>query len=283
LRVGRFEESAQKYQQALELDPNHFNGLIGYARLCDRQNDYDRAVSLYRKAIAVDDSDGRAWNDLGLCHARHEKLDKSWQALQQAVQRAPQRTLYRNNIASVLLQLNRHEEAVEHLLAVHEPAVAYYNAAYLVHQRGDRQAARYYLAAALEQDPQCAPARQLLAQLEPARSTPAARAPGDTQASSARPAQRRVGDAQPTHATGLIAGHIDAGNVSPDHAQILQPRISWRMQSEGEEAPRPKRLPPLPEQEPRGRLAQMPDSGNALVVPDEEDRGNTPYLLPPVR
>ena len=50
---------------------NHVPTLISLARLYDRQDEFDKAEKLYRRAIEAEPDNAMAHNDLGLCLARH--------------------------------------------------------------------------------------------------------------------------------------------------------------------------------------------------------------------
>ena len=106
-------------------------------------------------------------NDLGLCYARSGQTDLALTALQKAVELNPNSTLYRNNMAAVLVEANRSAEAVPLLAQAYGTAVAYYNVGYLLHQRGADHAAVEHFVAALEANPSLTPARSMLNQLAP--------------------------------------------------------------------------------------------------------------------
>jgi Flp pilus assembly protein TadD len=80
-------------------------------------------------------------------------FDDSIAALERAVRLEPKEWLYRNNIAMVLVERGRVEEAVSHLQAVRGEAVACYNVAYILQKKGDLEAAKALFARALLKDP----------------------------------------------------------------------------------------------------------------------------------
>jgi tetratricopeptide (TPR) repeat protein len=108
------------------------------------------------------------YNDLGLCLARQNQLEESRTVLEQAIQLQPDRKLYRNNCAKLLVDLGRPEQAYNHLAAVHPPAEAQYNLGYLLSQKGDQAAAYAAFAKALELAPQMTEARQWMESLQAA-------------------------------------------------------------------------------------------------------------------
>ena len=106
-----------------------------------------------------------ALNDLGLCLARQGKLEASVQTIEQAVQLQPDKALYRNNAATVLVEMRQDQRALAHLAAVHGPADANYNFGQLLVQRGRPADATPYFEAAVAQNPQMQPAHVALAKL----------------------------------------------------------------------------------------------------------------------
>ena len=77
------------------------------------------------------------------------QMQNSLELLDKVVRMKPDKQLYRNNIAKVLIELNRYDTAVSHLSAVYEPAVANYNMAILLQERGRTPEALYFARAAL--------------------------------------------------------------------------------------------------------------------------------------
>ena len=88
---------------------------------------------------------------------------------------APKNPLYRNNIATVLVDQGRLREAFAHLKQAHGEAAAYYNMGYLLNKKGQTQAAMQHFALALKADPSMVAAQRWLEYLQ--RSTTQARLP----------------------------------------------------------------------------------------------------------
>jgi Flp pilus assembly protein TadD len=142
----------------------------------DRLGQMPVAENLYRQAVALNPQHAGAHNDLGLCLARQGKLDASVQEIEQAVQLQPTKALYRNNAATVLVEMRDDQRAIAHLAAVHAPAEANYNFGQLLVQRGRPADATPYFQAAVQQNPQMQHAHVALARLQgsvPATTPPA--------------------------------------------------------------------------------------------------------------
>lgn len=163
---GNVPQARQHYQRALATWPGNVEVLRAAARMEDRQGQLPLAENLYQQAIAANPQHAGVLNDLGLCLARQGKLEASIQMIEQAVHLQPEKALYRNNAATVLVELRQDQKALAHLAAVHGAADANYNLGQLLVQRGRRADAAPYFVAALEQSPGMQAARLALARLQ---------------------------------------------------------------------------------------------------------------------
>jgi tetratricopeptide (TPR) repeat protein len=169
---GNVPHARSLYQQALSIDPKNLDALLGLARLEDREGNLQAALQNYQQAVNNHPQDARAYNDLGLCHARSGQMQSSLQCLDQAVRLRPDKALYRNNIAKVLIEQNQFDAAMAHLGAVNEPAVANYNMAALLQERGRSEEAVLFLQRALAMKPQFTEASTLLASITGVSAVP---------------------------------------------------------------------------------------------------------------
>ncbi|WP_428304226.1 tetratricopeptide repeat protein [Lacipirellula sp.] len=164
-RAGQIPQARQHYQKALAMDPKNLDALLGAARLEDREGRLDVAQMLYERAAKAHPQSATAQNDLALCYARRGDLPTAARVLDQAVRLEPRKALYRNNSAKVLVEMNQVKPAMDHLMAVHTPAVANYNMAVLLNDRGRSAEAMPFLSQAISLDPAMQPAHEMLAQL----------------------------------------------------------------------------------------------------------------------
>ncbi len=162
---GDVAQARANYQQALNSWPGHVDVLRAAARMEDRLGQLPVAESLYCQAVTSNPQHAGALNDLGLCLARQGKLDASVQVVEQAIQLQPTKPLYRNNAATVLVEMRQDQRALAHLAAVHNAADANYNFGQLLVQRGRPADATPYFQAAVEQNPQMQHAHVALAKL----------------------------------------------------------------------------------------------------------------------
>ena len=164
-RQGNLAQARQHYQKALEMDPKNLDALLGAARMEDREGRLDVALMLYTRAADAHPKSATAQNDLALCYARRGDLATAHRMLEQSVRLEPRKALYRNNAAKVLVEMNQVQPAMVHLAAVHTPAVANYNMAILLNDRGRGAEAVPFLAHAVSLDPTMQPAHEMLAHL----------------------------------------------------------------------------------------------------------------------
>jgi hypothetical protein len=154
--------------------------------------------------------------------------------------------LYRNNLATVLVEAGRPNEAFAQLAATSEPAVAHYNLGYLLHQRGQSQPAADHLQRALLLNPSLSPASQLLAEINgPAAATdlvvemPPLDAPQNVAPVSA-PGPQEVYVAQGEQ-SGLVNPLVPTGRRAPTY------RMPPVEEQADDPAPQPTRLPVIVE------------------------------------
>lgn len=159
---GNAAHARSMYQQALKIDEKNLDALLGLARLEDREGNLQEALRIYQQAVNNHPEDARALNDLALCQARCGDMQKSYELLSQAVKMRPEKQLYRNNIAKVLIEMNQLDQAAKHLFAVYDPAVANYNMAALLQERGRTAEAVPFLHRALAANPQFTEAHTML-------------------------------------------------------------------------------------------------------------------------
>lgn len=163
---GHLTAAADSYQRALSADPNHEGTLLSFARMHDRNGEFAEATKLYERAVAANPNSAVAFNDYGLCSVRQGQTTRGLQLMSKAIALDPKKPLYRNNIAQVLVATGRLEDALQHLQAVYDPAVAHYNLGYWLEQAGQREAALAHFVKATELQPQLEPARQMVAKLQ---------------------------------------------------------------------------------------------------------------------
>lgn len=153
------------FQRALSKWPGHAEALHEAALMEDRLGQFPLAERLYQQAVAANPADARTLNDLGVCLGRQGKLDQSIQLIERAVHLQPDKALYRNNAATVLVEMRQDQRAIGHLSAVHGAAEMQYNMGQLLVARNRASEAESYYRAALAVKPDMQAASAALAQL----------------------------------------------------------------------------------------------------------------------
>lgn len=165
-KQGDLSQARQNLGRALNMWPNNPDVLRAAARTEDRQGNLPVAEGLYQRALAANPQNAAALNDLGLCLAREGKLEPSAQVIEQAIQLQPDKSLFRNNAATVLVEMRQDQRALAHLSAVHNSAEANFNLGQLLIERGRAADAGPYFQAALQQNPGMQQAQEALAKLQ---------------------------------------------------------------------------------------------------------------------
>ena len=185
-RTGDPSAAAGNYQKALHLDPGNLPALLGYAQLQDSQRMYVEADKLYQEAIKRHPKEAAVYNDRGLSYDLRGRHEDAARMFARAVHLQPEKQLYRNNMATVLVEMHRNSDALTQLAAVHGPAGAHYNLAILLHRQHNDVEAQYHFAEAAQIDPALLVAREWAQRLSPS-SRPATQIVSDQRLPSNRP------------------------------------------------------------------------------------------------
>ena len=224
---GQMDKAEKNYTKALAIDPKCLKILVGYAHFLDRQGRMDEAVKIYKKAAKFHPKQARVHNDLGLGLARNRRLEESVRALSEAIKLEPQRQLFHNNLATVYVEMDQTDKALDHLSRVNDPSKAHYNLGSLLQKKGRHDQAAFHFAKALEFDPSLAAARQWLETLRRA-------GPMHTMVAS-RPGNRSVDSNSAADSEPVKIGFRSAGTLHParhnklrDHPMGQQPSSGLR-------------------------------------------------------
>jgi tetratricopeptide (TPR) repeat protein len=270
---GDFAQARQHYQRALAQWPGQPDVLRAAARMEDRLGQFSLAESLYQGAVAGRPGDAGALNDLGLCLARSGKLDQSLAVLEQAIHLQPDKALYRNNAAMVLVEMRQDQRAMAHLACVHGPAETQFNMGQLLVARSRATEAEAYFEKALDVDPNLEAARVALNQLP--GNQPRQEATPQVAAQTPKPQPPAVADQRPaTSATPA------APAATPPTGQQLGPQMIYPGDSRTSSLGRPGFVP-SPYQPPVGPYPSTATA--AQPQPSVPWVGQaTPRALPPV-
>jgi tetratricopeptide (TPR) repeat protein len=225
-KQGDLVQARQNLQRALSMWPGNADLLRAAARMEDRQSNLPLAENLYQQAVTSNPQNAAALNDLGLCLAREGKLEPSLQVLEQAIHLQPDKSLYRNNAATVLVEMRQDQRALGHLAAVHNPAEANFNLGQLLVDRGRPADATTYFQTALQLNPGMQQAQDAIAKLggQTNVAAQASVAPAMPQQQFA-PAGPNFGPQQPTYSSGPQLGYpATARTPGPGTSSYVPPQ-----------------------------------------------------------
>ena len=74
--MGLYSKAIENYEIYLEARPGHTEALFGLANAYQMKKNFDRAISLYEKIIAIDSLFAKAYYNLGSIYAYHIKNEK---------------------------------------------------------------------------------------------------------------------------------------------------------------------------------------------------------------
>jgi tetratricopeptide (TPR) repeat protein len=278
---GKFPEALQQYERALKTTPNDLASLISIARLHDRQGNFPKAIEAYNRAAQAHPKSGLVQNDLGLCYARQKDAGRAIENLTKACELAPKNPKYRNNLATVLVENGRTDDAFKQLKALNSEGVAHYNLAYMLIARQRNDEAAQHLRSALQIEPELAAARELLAQIGGAPAMPSA-----PPAAYAQAAVQQGVDARQQALSLFQGGQAAANPVQASQGASYSPPAGNPFQPASQSSTKPVEIvfPTAPVNAPPASSAAAPtttpaaqDDGSYRIADDE-----SPQLLPPV-
>jgi tetratricopeptide (TPR) repeat protein len=88
---GETAVARERFEQALEFDPNHYRALTNLGNIKLEAGDVDGAVESYERAIRLNDGFANAHHNLGVALRRKGQLGRSVQALKRAQREAGKR------------------------------------------------------------------------------------------------------------------------------------------------------------------------------------------------
>jgi tetratricopeptide (TPR) repeat protein len=121
---GRPAQAEAAFRQALELDPDWIDALIGLGDSLADQGQQAAAEQVFRDAIQREPSNGAAHLRLANCLLKQEKHKPAVEAFEQAVRYLPLSPEAHNGLAGALTKIGRDAEADEHRRHARELAEA---------------------------------------------------------------------------------------------------------------------------------------------------------------
>jgi tetratricopeptide (TPR) repeat protein len=160
------DQARKAYQQALKLDPKCVPAYRGLARTYEQIGDHDRVVATYQSGLKANAAEPTLWFELGMYHARKKQWQPAVENLKKASELDSENRSYGDMLAYTLARAGRYDESYECFKKTVGEARAHYNVARMLCHVKENELAREHLKLALKANPDLAPARQVLAELD---------------------------------------------------------------------------------------------------------------------
>ncbi|HOL18614.1 MAG TPA: tetratricopeptide repeat protein [Candidatus Hydrogenedens sp.] len=141
---GEYEKSLEKLKLALNVNPDFQNVCYMIGQVLSRMGNKEEAITYLEKAIKMNPNDARAHRELAIL-IQDDDPEKAIEHFKKALEIVPDFTLVLNNWGSLLVKLNKWDEAekkfYEALKIRPNDELAYYNLAQLAEKRGNTEEA----------------------------------------------------------------------------------------------------------------------------------------------
>lgn len=114
-RQKKFDQAEQTFRQVLQQDPNNTMTLnyLGYM-LADRNTRLEEALTLIKKAVAMDPQNGAYLDSLGWAYFRLGNYDLSEENLRKAAEKTPNDATIQDHLGELYSKTNRFKQAATH-------------------------------------------------------------------------------------------------------------------------------------------------------------------------
>jgi protein O-mannosyl-transferase len=166
---GKVDESLPYARRAVEVAPDNVPARMTLASVLVAKGLRDEAEQHLRRAVDIEPKSSSAPLSLALLLGEQGRLDEALPLARRAVQLRPDRADARAALGNILAQQERFDEAAEHLTfaaARSRDPQLHTNLAFVLARLGRVDEARRHLQTALQINPDFAPARTSMAQLE---------------------------------------------------------------------------------------------------------------------
>lgn len=169
-RLGRFDQAAAELERAVAEDSGHFDAFLMLGNLYgDDLRDHEKAIAMYRRAIAVRPDAPDVHNNLGNAYRFTGRLEEARDEFLKAIELNPNHARARFNLGKVFDQLEQYEQSAEQYLgAIRVDAnypKAHENLGEALARLGRLEEAADHVRAAIQLDPDYARAHATLARI----------------------------------------------------------------------------------------------------------------------
>jgi serine/threonine-protein kinase len=110
--TGQYEQAAEEYQKAVELDPSAERAYVGVADAFTRLNRLSDAEDAYRHAIAANPNSAFVYERLGIFYLQQAQYAKAAETFQKAINLAPESYVHYSNLGAADLYLGDYPAAI---------------------------------------------------------------------------------------------------------------------------------------------------------------------------
>jgi Tfp pilus assembly protein PilF len=179
--AGQLDKARKTYESALAVHPDggpllHRSGIVA-----DGQKRHADAEKFFLAALERSPHNSVVLGDLGYCYFLQGKLDDAQRTLAQAVALDPTNSRHRNNLGLVLGHQQDYDAAFEQFSAAGSEADAYYNMAFVFAAQDLTAEAKGCFQEAIDADPSHTRAKEALASFEDYDRTPASERGADAE------------------------------------------------------------------------------------------------------
>ncbi len=128
--TGKYEEAADQFQRAVQLEPSNEDAYIGLGGAYERLAKTQDAENTYKKIVQLRPNYWRGYNLLGIFYLRQAQYDDAARMFEKVIERTPESFRGYENLGAAYLSGGKYAEAIEPLkksLALRPTANAYSN------------------------------------------------------------------------------------------------------------------------------------------------------------
>ena len=164
---GLISKAITQYRKAVAVNHNYVAAYNRLGILLGRTGAHAEAVRMFERAIQLKPEYAALHNNLGFEYAMREMWPEAERALLRALELKPDFDRARINLGLVLCRAGRFDEGLTHFLAVLPEPDAYYNLGLMLHGQGRYEDAAHAFAHVLRLSPRFAAAREQLDLIQP--------------------------------------------------------------------------------------------------------------------
>ncbi|MCI0704031.1 MAG: tetratricopeptide repeat protein, partial [Planctomycetia bacterium] len=165
-REALLDKARLGYQKALKLEPKNKVALLGIARFYAKAGEREKAIEAYKKYLTKFPKDADVAHEVAIMYARWKDFAGAVSWCEHALKLDPENRAVKKTLGFCLARAGKWEEGFVVLCQIMPEAQARHNLAGLLDHMGHHDASKMQLQLAVKADPNYAPARDFLAELD---------------------------------------------------------------------------------------------------------------------